>query len=84
MIDYISVDSNNVGLWMTFPLVSAPFFLGGVPVFPLVRYNSELKILRWVGSPIPQLGQCLSIEMGGSTISPLGQCLSTGGGLYRF
>jgi hypothetical protein len=35
--------------WMAFPSVSAPFIfvVVVVPVFPLVRKNSELKILRW-------------------------------------
>ena len=40
-------------LWMAFSLVSAPFF---VPVFPLDRNNSRLKILRWMGGSIPLLG----------------------------
>ena len=26
------------------------------PVFPLDRSNSDLKLRRWVGSPIPQMG----------------------------
>ena len=34
-------------LWMAFLSISAPLFL---PVFPLDRNNSGLKILRWVGS----------------------------------
>jgi hypothetical protein len=38
---------------MTFPSVSVPFF---VPVFPLDRNIAGLKILRWVGGSIPQLG----------------------------
>ena len=37
---------------MAFPTVSVPIF---VHVFLLDRNNSELKILRWVGDPIPQL-----------------------------
>jgi hypothetical protein len=41
------------GLWMAFPSVSVPFF---VSAFPLDRNDSGLKFLRWVGSPIPQLG----------------------------
>ena len=40
-------------LWMAFSSVSAPHF---VPVFPLDRSNSGLKILRRVGVPIPQPG----------------------------
>ena len=48
-----------------FPLVSAPFF---VPGFPLDRNNYGLKVLRWVGGPIPSLEPCLS----------------TRGGLFRF
>ena len=40
-------------LWVAFHSVSAPLF---VPVFPLAQNNSGLKILRWVGGPIPQLG----------------------------
>jgi len=39
-------------LWMAFPTVTAPFF---VPVFPLDRNDSELKMLRWVGGLTPQL-----------------------------
>ena len=39
-------------LWMAFSSVSAPHF---VPVFPLDRSNSGLKILRRVGVPIPPL-----------------------------
>jgi hypothetical protein len=40
-------------LWTAFPSVSVPLF---VPVFPLDRSNSELKIWRCVGGPIPQPG----------------------------
>ena len=38
---------------MVFPSVSAPFIfvVVVVPVFPLVRKNSELKILRCMGRP---------------------------------
>jgi hypothetical protein len=36
-----------------FPSVPTPLF---VPVFPLDRNNPGLIFLRWVGSPIPQLG----------------------------
>jgi hypothetical protein len=39
---------------MAFPSISAPFFF--VPAFPLHRNNTELKTLRWLGGPIPQLG----------------------------
>jgi hypothetical protein len=41
-----------IRLWMSFLSVSAPFI---VPVFPMDRNNSGLKILICVGSPIPQL-----------------------------
>jgi hypothetical protein len=47
------MDPQVGSLWMAFPLVSAPHF---VPVFPLDRSNSWLKIWRWVGGPISQLG----------------------------
>lgn len=40
-------------LWMSFPSVSAPFF---VPALPWDRNNSGSKNFRWVGGPIPQLG----------------------------
>ena len=40
-------------LWMAFPSVSVPYF---VPVFPSRKKISGLKILKWVGGPIPQLG----------------------------
>ena len=40
-------------LWSAFPSVSALLF---VPIFPLDRNNSGLKILRWVVGPIPQQG----------------------------
>ena len=43
-------------LWMAFPSVSVPFF---VHVFPLDRYVSGLKNLRWVDDTIPQLGALL-------------------------
>jgi hypothetical protein len=33
--------------------VSAPLF---VHAFPLNKNNSGLKFLRWMGSPIPELG----------------------------
>jgi hypothetical protein len=37
---------------MAFPSVSVPFF---VPSFSLEKNNSGLKVLRWVGDPVPQL-----------------------------
>jgi hypothetical protein len=40
-------------LWMAFPSVSVPFF---VPIPFLDRNISGIKILRWVGGLIPQLG----------------------------
>ena len=40
-------------LWMAFPSVSAPLF---VPVFPLKRNISGLKLWTWVGGPIHQPG----------------------------
>ena len=40
------------GLWMTFPLLSARLFY---PKFPSDRSKSGLKILKWVGRPIPPL-----------------------------
>jgi hypothetical protein len=40
-------------LWIAFPSVSAPLF---VPASPFDRKNSGLIFLRWVVSPIPQLG----------------------------
>ena len=43
-------------LWMAFPSVSPPHF---VPIFPLDKSNSGLKIWRWMGGPIPQLGALL-------------------------
>jgi hypothetical protein len=49
-----------------FPSVSVPLF---VPVFLLDRSNSELKIWRWVGGPIPPHA---------------GRCLTSGYGLNRF
>ena len=52
-------------LWMAFASVTAPHF---VPVCPLDRNNSGLKIWRQGGGPIPQLGPCLI----------------SGYGLYRF
>jgi len=39
--------------WLTLPSVSVPFF---VPVLPLDRNISGLKILRWVSVPIPLPG----------------------------
>jgi hypothetical protein len=41
-------------LWMAFPSVSVLLF---VPVFPSDRSNSGLKFWKWVGGPIPQLGE---------------------------
>ncbi|EDL41692.1 mCG148474 [Mus musculus] len=56
-------------LWMAFPSVSALFF---VPAFPLDRYNSGLKFLRWVGGPIPTGGCAYPLDMVSTgTISPL-------------
>jgi hypothetical protein len=43
-------------LWMAFPPLSDPLF---VHEFPLDRNNSGLKILRWVGDPIPQPGSMM-------------------------
>jgi hypothetical protein len=40
-------------VWMVFSSVSASLF---VPVFPLHRSPSEVRIWRWVGGPIPQTG----------------------------
>jgi hypothetical protein len=62
-------------LWMAFPSVSAPLF---VPVFSLERINSGLKIWRWVGDPIPQLGvHALSLDMVSTgSPSPLWGCVS--------
>lgn len=57
---------------MAFSPVSVPFF---VPAFPLDRNISGLKILKWVGGPIPQRGvgghaYVLEVASSGS-ISPL-------------
>jgi hypothetical protein len=55
---------------MTFPSVSAPFF---VPAFPFNRRNSVLIFLRWVCGPIPQTGSHASLQdmVSTSPISPL-------------
>jgi hypothetical protein len=40
-------------LWLIFSSVLAPHF---VPLFPLDKSNSGIKIWRWVGGPKPQCG----------------------------
>jgi len=40
-------------LWMAFALISMPLF---VPVFPLDKSNSGLKLCKWEGGTISQLG----------------------------
>jgi hypothetical protein len=55
-------------LWMAFPSVFAPNF---VPVFPIDRSHSGLKIWRWVDGPIPQPGALPNLWLWSLQVLPL-------------